>query len=305
MMRINNNSVMMKVAFAVVVIMMMLVSELQGIELDKMIQNTRSVTKFQGLGDRLTHTFFSKTPIPLNESAAVASNEWKLLDGARVCHEYLGIPYINNRVIVYYTNKGQLSGFGVQLHEELKNGSTVPGFWTKLSKDRYQIDIATRDPKFACSLDTDIYGGPIGDRLIVQPGKLNFEIPLTDKLATARQFIKGACISGMGTHFGYDVYTAPHLSGWSKTLVPVIPMYHEGQVSAVLFYSHSVQECYPIGQWEGPFIPWLFCKNFCSDDCMKHESSLTMFTTMHFLFHDADLNTCPERCPGSGKTRLH
>lgn len=139
----------------------------------------------------------------------------------------------------------------------------------------------------------------MGDRVLVAPYGMNTEIPLTDRLALSKNWTSGGCISGMGRHWGYDYLSRPHLSGHAATLMPVIPMYHDGFISAVLIFTQHPQEIYPLGQWEGPFIPWLFCKNFCSEDCMKHESSLSLFTTLHFLFHDAALNTCEDRCPSS------
>ena len=99
----------------------------------------------------------------------------------------------------------------------------------------------------------------------------------------------------MGRHYGYDMSSRPRLSGFSDLLMPVVPMYSNGSISAVLFFTDNPQKIYPVGQWEGPFPRFLFCKNFCSNDCMKHESSMKFYTTMHFLFHDPALNLCDER----------
>ena len=238
--------------------------------------------------------------MPLNLTSARNDAEWNhpLHDGQ--CVPGLGYGFLNNRIVAYYTRQGQLSGFGVQVHgalDQKQQGS----WWTRVGAERYQLDVATRDASFACSGMVDVKGGVLGDRLVVAPHGPAMEIPLTDSVAQHRNWTSGGCISGMGRHWGYDMVSAPHLSGYSFTLMPVVPMYHDGFVSAVLFFVHQTQEVWPIGQWEGPFIPYLFCKNFCSDECMRKEETLSVFSTMHFLFHDASLNTCNDRCPSDRK----
>ena len=257
-----------------------------------------------GLGDRLLHTFFSKTAMPLNMTSAKNSTEWNTPINNGECVPGLGYGFLNNRIVVYYTKAGQLSGFGVQLHGTIdqKNAAT---FWKRVSADIYQIEIATRDSSFSCSGYTDTKGGVLGDRLIVAPNsEFPMTVPLTEDLAMRNNYTRGGCISGMGRHAGFDLVSNPHLSGYSFTLMPVIPMYHDGFVSAILFFAHQSQEYWPVGQWEGPFIPYLFCKNFCSDNCMEKESGFSLFSTMHFLFHDPALNTCDNRCPNEGDLKI-
>ncbi|EFC40045.1 hypothetical protein NAEGRDRAFT_81112 [Naegleria gruberi] len=254
-----------------------------------------------GLGDRLLHTFFSKTPMPLNITQARNSSDWNTPIENGACIPNLGYGFINDRIVVYYTKAGQLGGFGVRVHGVLSQLEQA-SFWKRVSPDVYQIEVSTRDPAFACSGQLDTKGGVLGDRLLVAPNsKFPISVPLTEAEADKAQFTKGGCITGMGTHWGFDLVEHPNLSGYSYTLMPVIPMYHDGFVSAILFYTHQLQELWPVGQWEGPFIPSLFCKNFCSDNCMEKESSFRVFSTMHFLFHDASLNKCDDRCPSMKK----
>ncbi|KAL9645446.1 hypothetical protein ABK040_002644 [Willaertia magna] len=252
---------------------------------------------FRGIGDRLLHTFFSKTPVPLNETSV--TSDWESLNGGG-CVSGLGRGYLKERIVIWFTSKGQFSGFGVQLHGNLPK-NTIPGYWRQIGNELYQLDIATRDPSFSCSGKLDLQGGVVGDRVVVSPQGAKFEVPILEKTAQQQNWTSGGCIEGMGRHWGYDFTSKPHLSGHASSLMPVIPMYHEGFISAVLVFTHEVQKVWPVGNWEGPFNPTLFCYNFCTDECMKHESTFSFYTTLHFLFHDASENKCDSRCPNGYK----
>lgn len=125
-----------------------------------------------------------------------------------------------------------------------------------------------------------------------------FNIPLAEALLSDAGFVKGGCISGMGTHYSYDVAYTPKLAYNMSTLMPVTPMYMNGTISAVLISSPTVQEVVPlIGPWEGPFINSLWCYNWCDDSCSTNFGKGTSFwSSMHFLFHDHSENTCAAHC---------
>ena len=144
------------------------------------------VPSWKGIGDRLLHTFFSKKAIPLNEKQL--DKNFKLLNGDQ-CVEGLGRAYIHDRVIVYYSKAGQVSGFGVQLHGKLDN--PIVGLWRKVGESLYQLDVATRDPAFACSGEYDNNGGVIGDRLLVAPLGLKISMPLKESEAIENKWTAG------------------------------------------------------------------------------------------------------------------
>ena len=149
--------------------------------------NASSVVPWKGIGDRLLHTFFSKKAIPLSESQLVHDKNFKQLNGR--CVEGLGRAYIHDRVIVYYSKAGQVSGFGVQLHGKLKK--PIVGLWREVDENLYQLDIATRDPAFACSGEYDNNGGVIGDRLLVAPLGLKISIPPKESEAIQNKWTAG------------------------------------------------------------------------------------------------------------------
>lgn len=251
------------------------------------------------IGDRVITNFLSRNRLPLYEKEAV-QNGWESINGG-MCIKGLGKGYTNKREVVWYTSAGQFSGFGARLYADMPQFDNST-FWKKVEKEVYEIDIATRDPKVICSGEVDKQGGETGDRLILAPTKAALAIPLNTTAATVQKWTKGGCIGGMGTHWGLDLKTGPLLSGYSANLVPAVPMYVNGTVSAVLFYAPKSQMP---GQWEGPFPRSIFCMNFCSSNCMEHEGTFSFYATMHFLFHDPALNSCETRCEQSRKGFLN
>lgn len=61
----------------------------------------------------------------------------------------------------------------------------------------------------------------MGDRLILNADTIAMILPVTEKTATTQKWTKGSCIQGMGTHWAYDVSTAPKMSWQDSNLLPV------------------------------------------------------------------------------------
>lgn len=246
------------------------------------------------VGNLLYRTFLVFADQPLNVSDALSAG-WSSID-YDYCDPNFGIafsagtPSAKNTPILYFTAGGQLAGFGERVFGQPPQALIDAGFWRYVSDEVYDIIISTRDTSLMCSGDTDPYNPYLGDRLMINQ---QFEIPLTMSDAENAGWVMGNCITKMGIHHAYDL-NAPGSQTWNvSSLVPVLPMYNADTqaVSAVLFWMPDLQDIEPLGEWEGPFIPSLFCKNWCSDSGCNFDG-VTVFTTNHWMFTDPDLNTC-------------
>jgi len=196
-------------------------------------------------------------------------------------------PTKSNSAILYFTEGGQLSGFGTRLWGDVPE-ELVPDYWMQNDDGSYDLIIQTRASNFICSGNTD--ENLLGDRILIN-GQQN--IPLSMPVAQGAGWVEGNCIPKMGIHHAYDLH-APGNQTWDYTsLVPVLPMYsaQTGAITAVLIASSDAQRIEPFGDWEGPFINYLFCKNWCSGTGCDFKG-VSLWTTMHWLFEDPSLNTC-------------
>jgi len=160
----------------------------------------------------------------------------------------------------------------------------------------FSITVSFRNQSIICSGDVD-YDNLIGDQLVVNQGKANFVIPLTTTEATQQMWRPGGCITGMGQHWAYDTAAAPNMTWEKENLFPIQPMYESGVITAILVNAASVQNVYPLGIWEGPFINSLFCYNWCSNDPCTWDA--WFWTTVHFMFTDKAANKCTgHECDG-------
>jgi len=132
--------------------------------------------------------------------------------------------------------------------------------------------------------------------VVIDQGSVDLAIPLNESSAQDEEWTKGGCIEGMGTHWSYDLTTAPQMSWKSKNLLPVVPMYNEQDnsvISAIFITTPKLQYSEPVGPWEGPLPSSLMCDNWCDSNCTW---DVYFWNTLHFYFDDYNLNTCPSRC---------
>jgi len=249
------------------------------------------------IGDRLARTFLLFHSLPLNSSAAKSSG-WALATDD--CDPDLGYVYqakggysVGNPILMYYTAAGQLAGVGI-IHFAAPL-PTMTKFWQNMNDSSsgnttYLMTLHFRAPSVVCSKTAQ--SEQIGDRVVINQGSLNFNVPVTDKAAAAAKWAPGNCIPGMGTHWSYDLGSAPVLSYKIAQTVPVFPMYNNGAISAFFVESATFQDIEPVGVWEGPFIPALFCKNLCK--ACAWDSGLT--STLHFLLQDHSKISCSSPC---------
>jgi len=251
-----------------------------------------SCNAFSGVGDRLWRTFLVFSPIPLNSTDADAEG-WAAEGG---CDNNLGTQYTmdGSPIVVYYTAAGQIAGVGITTQDQPPQ-PLIGSYWKPYGSG-YEVTVSFRNSSLMCS--GDMSEDAIGDQLVINQDTVAQNIPLNVDSATAAQWTPGHCISKMGTHWAYDLATHPVLTHEVENLVPIIPMYNPetNDVSAFLVHINHIEKVEPFGIWEGPFIPSLFCYNFC-DPCTW---DATFISTMHFMLTDPDLNVCTTSCEGEG-----
>jgi WAS/WASL-interacting protein len=252
----------------------------------------------QGIGDRLVRTAVLYSELPLTVDDAV-NNGWTNFTD---CDENLGIAYTSagggvptktHPVILYFTSGGQISGVAMEHFGDPAHG--LQRFWQPTSDGNYRLTVSFRPPGGLCSGQS--YAETIGTQLVVDQASVNWSLPLTEDAATAAKWTKGGCIGGMGTHWSYDLKSAPDMSWIASDLFPVVTMYNEqadGVLSAFFFTSPNLQYAEPFGPWEGPIPNALMCLNWCDSGCSFDSS---FFSTLHFYIDDHNVNTCPSRCP--------
>jgi len=244
------------------------------------------------IGDRLLRTFgvFKQQPLTVDDAT---SQGWAAFTD---CNQF-GIGYAKgsgptrgDSAILYFTSGGQLSGFGSRMWGSPPE-SLVPDYWIPVEDaddNSYDLIIQTRDPSMVCSGATD--SNLLGDRISVN-GVLDIPLDMSD--AQSAGWVEGNCIPKMGIHHAYDLNTPGQNSWNASSLVPVLPMFNPatGAISAVLLASSQAQHFEPVGDWEGPFINMLMCKNWCANTGCTFPG-VALWTTMHWLFEDPSLNQC-------------
>jgi len=248
----------------------------------------------QGIGDRLLHTAIIYDSLPLNTSDA-ENGGWSSMGD---CDPNFGIPYAQegspshgSPIIIYYTTGGQIAGVAMEHFgdpiESLEN------YWIPQDDGNYRLSVSFRPSGGLC--DDSTYEETIGTQLVINQGTLDVSVPLTSADASNALYTSGSCIGGMGRHWSYDLSTAPIMSWISANLQPIVAMYNldTGNLSAFFFTTTNVQRSWPLGPWEGPFISYLMCKNWCDSSCSWDAS---LFSTLHFFITDPSLNNCPSMC---------
>jgi hypothetical protein len=271
------------------------------------------------IGDRLDRVFTVYNEQPTTTTAAVNSG---LVTDGKGCDPNMGIAYTNtlggastsllrgsaesrrnlasssHPTTLYYSASGQLSGFSTDIYGSVEPTPLAMGYFTQISDKRYRISIGTRaDVTNLCDAD-HVYEDAVGDALIIQPGTLHEEVPLTRDAAAAAGYMRGSCFDGMGYHFFKDLKSAPGSVQWvSDTLSPVVAMYDvAGDINAVFFASSDNQNgMTSTHEWEPvPLTNDLMCKNFCDDDCHWDGHGWDVWSTMHWYFKDHEQVKCSD-----------
>jgi len=255
-----------------------------------------SATTPSQIGDRLLRTFGIFKNQPLTSDDAEAQGFSAFTDG---CTPF-GYGYAkgsngptkSDSAILYFTAGGQLAGFGSRMWGNAPQDLVDKGYWMggvdPNDDSAYDLILSTRDSSMICSGATD--GNVLGDRMFIN-GMMEIALNMDD--AQSQGWVEGNCIPKMGVHHAYDL-DYPFSQSWNfNSLVPVMPMYNPQTraLSAVLLASPDAQRIEPFGDWEGPFINMLMCKNWCANTGCTFPG-VTLWTTMHWLFEDPKLNVC-------------
>eukprot|EP01059_Diplonema_ambulator_P008383 TRINITY_DN17_c0_g2_i1.p1 TRINITY_DN17_c0_g2~~TRINITY_DN17_c0_g2_i1.p1 ORF type:complete len:300 (+),score=106.19 TRINITY_DN17_c0_g2_i1:61-900(+) len=253
-----------------------------------------------GIGDRLFRTYTRYVSFPTTVQEAMAGG-WVPLNGG-ACDARYGVPYVNgtrglgkhNPTLLYFSRTGEVSGITVDVHGAAPPQKLIDMRFFEKQGDMYRIGVSFRaDPCTTTSNGTY----PIGDRAVVSPGGANISLPLTVAAAEAQKWSVGSCFYGMGTHYFYDLTSAPVMSWKAENVLPIVTMFNNnGDIQAFFFASWTVQE--QIGDandWEPVPLPNdLMCKNMCDPACTFAGTSF--WSTYHVYLRDLNLATCPNNC---------
>jgi len=250
----------------------------------------------QGIGDRLDRTALLYVSLPLTIDDAVA-NGWQNLTGD--CDPDIGIAFVDTSdgpskshpIMLYFTSGGQIAGVGMAHFGEPAEG--LEQYWQSQLGVFYLATVSFRPSQDMCSGNT--FPETIGTQLVLDQGTVNLAIPLNESAAKVAQWTKGACIGGMGTHWSYDLASAPNMTWQSSNLLPIVTMYNEeagGVLSAFFFNTATIQIAEPFSPWE-IVTSGLMCLNWCDDSCSW---DVSFWNTLHFYVDDHSLNTCDSRC---------
>jgi hypothetical protein len=254
------------------------------------------------LGNALFRDYNKYLNLPITTNNASA-NGWTQVSSS--CTQGLGYPWaqssggatVDMPMTLFFTDAGQLSGMGVNYYGEPPSNLVQQGFWEPLADGVYFMSIAFRDASTVCSYYYN-QGLPLGDRLIVNANSSSpYPLPVTVDDAEAANWAPGSCFHTMGTHYFYDLATAPQMSWEAANLLPVVLMMNNGSINAVFFASSTIQQGLTSTHfWDLiPLPDILMCKNWCDSSCTWHDTNF--WSTMHMFFNaDYEAVTCPNGC---------
>jgi len=238
--------------------------------------------------------------LPVGEDALAAAGWVK----SQVCdpsigHKWTQRPNIKAKPLILYTTKaGQPSGVGVEVYGALPAPQQKWAY--QATEDAHgqtsqEIRVAFRSGDILCS--GNLSDRTLGDRLIVNPGATGGQeskaLPMTDTEAFTGGWHRGSCGDGMGWHWWLDTKVGNNRMSWdAHNLFPVVTMYHEGEMNAILFTSWVVQQnLFGIHQWDPiPEPNKMMCVGLCDRDCTFKGTNL--WSGMHVFFRDHKTVKC-------------
>eukprot|EP00697_Spironema_sp_BW2_P012507 gnl/Spiro4/28775_TR14243_c0_g1_i1.p1 gnl/Spiro4/28775_TR14243_c0_g1~~gnl/Spiro4/28775_TR14243_c0_g1_i1.p1 ORF type:complete len:311 (+),score=62.15 gnl/Spiro4/28775_TR14243_c0_g1_i1:108-935(+) len=253
------------------------------------------------LGTGLWRTYTKYVTLPVTSDAARAAG-WAPVDDS--CTGSLGVAWAmdgkfssESPLVLYFTPYGQITGVAVDAY--VSGDATLlteSGVWNDVGSGAYRAVVSFRDSSDVCS--DSALSLTLGDRVVVNQHLSNsITIPNEEsEAASSGEYQKGACFASMGNHYFRDFQGGSTMQWKAATLMPVVPMYDQGVINAILFSSPFVQQgLLDAHSWEPiPLINYLMCKNFCNSDCTFSDTSI--FSTLHIYFKDPKSVTCPGGC---------
>lgn len=266
------------------------------------------------IGNGLWHTFGFEMVLPVNVTEAESQGWAKMSD----CDADQGILYAYSSagatttkpLELFFTAGGQVAGarvtiFGSSDTSSIGNAAQPQlikkGYWIPVSGEdkTWYMSVSFRDSEAMCS--GELYSDMIGDRIVINQGSLNHNVPLTARDAEAAGYAPGSCMKTMGQHWMLDLELGNGELSWVEgNLQPVVPMYYppniDGTIHAIFFTTPVAQPgsaLFGHGDWETPALTAsLMCQNFCASDC---HWTTWFWSTMHIYFNS---NWKIAQCPG-------
>ncbi len=263
--------------------------------------SANAAESYFSIGDRLAraYTVYKQQPITTKDALSLGFapvNKSFCAPNLGIAYARGGKPSRKEPVTLYFTASGHISGVGTTIFGSVESSLLKSGYFIQTGASTFKIAVAFRNSSLMCIPDVPPLVGSIGDRLVINPGGIARSIPVTRDSAIAGNYHRGSCFGGMGTHYFYDLESAPNMSWKSENLMPVIPMYNDkdGLINAIFFASSTRQQTlFPpsANEWEPVPLPnAAMCKNWCDSDCTFHGTSI--WSTMHFYFRDYTTVTC-------------
>lgn len=254
------------------------------------------------LGDQLHRSVGSYEALPITLSDA-ASTGWSTRDDTCVPGRGVTLwladdsPNTDNPLALGFNpHTGALVSVSVLVDGGAPANLVKSGWWEhSLSRKYATVTVGLRPFGDACNATMITQALPLGDRVVVNPGKLDWMVPRTaSDPSLAANYTRGACIAKMGVHWIHDVVAAPKMSWDANNFAPIVPMYddHDGLLNAIFFGVPKVQQGLTSAHnWDGvPLVNKLMCENFCDKSCTF--ANTHFWSTLHLYFRDMPTKTC-------------
>eukprot|EP01116_Phalansterium_solitarium_P004187 TRINITY_DN150_c0_g1_i1.p2 TRINITY_DN150_c0_g1~~TRINITY_DN150_c0_g1_i1.p2 ORF type:complete len:278 (+),score=86.93 TRINITY_DN150_c0_g1_i1:73-906(+) len=246
------------------------------------------------IGDRLLNGYTEYSPMPTNVASAKKAG-WSVYN--KTCDPNLGIPWSaqpggpvdSYPITLYFTSGGQIAGIGVTAYGDLPQNLIDLGFWQQVDDGVFTISVTFRTSGLC---DGSHSPDVLGQNMTVNANSIAFPLPTTSDDATANSWIRGSCISTMGTHYFYDVSTPGTMSYVAANLLPVVTMFNDTTINAIFFASPIVQQgLLSRNGWDGLPLPDLaMCYNWCDSKCTWSDTDF--WSTMHIFMNDYTTVLC-------------
>jgi len=259
------------------------------------------------LGNALFHSYNAFDSLPITTASANSSG-W--VQNSTTCDPNLGIRWtqeidgtlVTNPISLFFTPAGQLAGIGVTYYGNVFQNLVNQGYLQSLGMQQgypaYFISVTFRNSSSICSTQT--LSEEVGDTLIVNANSIAVNLPLTNVEASQSNWFRGSCFQYMGTHYFYDLQSAPNMTWVGANLLPIVLMYNgnaNGVINAFFFASgDSIQQgILNTDQWDVlPLPDILMCLNWCSSACTFNDTSF--WSTMHIFTSTYPGVSCPGGC---------
>jgi len=255
------------------------------------------------IGNMFFRDYTDYYSMPMNTTLATAAG-W--VQNTSTCDPNLGIRWEQSSGIVkestpislFFNPAGQVSGIGMTIYGTVFQNLVTLGYLQPLGMqhgyEAYFMSMSFRNATVMCQ--SGMSSEPLGDTLIINANSIAVQVPLTEQEAINALWSKGACFYTMGWHYFYDLYSAPKMSWVGANLLPIVPMYMNGNINAFFFASGIEQQSlFSANEWDPiPLPDLLMCQNWCDSSCTWNDTDV--WSTAHIYLNNYKQATCPNGC---------